>query len=151
MKAKTDKQLSEKWACDERTIRRWRKAGAPLDDDKRLRVWLCGQKHVPSGTQALLEATRTTERAASATQDAKPQPEGAANALRRLEQAEARAYNDFKQASASGDAVRIRASRENWLKISETLRRFDLAIEQARRDAGDLVPKEDVLRLCYEL
>jgi hypothetical protein len=116
-----------------------------------MRIWLAGQRHIPEGTRALLEATGTSERAANVAQDGKPQAEGAANALRRLESAEARAYADFKQATASGDDIRIRASRENWLKISESLRRFDLAIEQARRDAGDLVPKEAALRMCYEI
>jgi hypothetical protein len=145
-----DVKMADRWACDGRTLRRWRKAGAPLTDQKAMRTWLATRKHIPAGTAALLEATRTSERATSAAQDGK-QAEGAANALRRLEQAEARAYTDFKQATASGDEIRIKASRENWLKISESLRRFDLAIEQARRDSGDLVPRDDLRRMAYQL
>src|SRR5262249_27735980 len=72
------------------------------------------------------------------------QPEGAASALRRLEEAEAKGYQDFKRATASGDEHYIKTSRENWLKISESLRRFDLALEQNRRDNGELVQKDQI-------
>src|SRR5262249_7883539 len=51
----------------------------------------------------------------------------------------------------TGDEIQIKAARENWLRISENLRRFDLALEQSRRDSGDLIPKEAMIRLAYEV
>ena len=38
----------------------------------------------------------------------------------------------------------IKTSRENWLRISESLRRFDLALEQNRRDSGELIQRSEV-------
>lgn len=140
----SDTKLALKWACDERTIRRWRKDRAPLNDPKRMRRWLAGRKHLPPGTVALLEQLRTDERATVASQDAKPQVEGAAGALKRLEAAEAQAYTAFKNATATGDDIAIKSSRENWLKISESLRRFDIALEENRRDSGELVRRAEV-------
>src|SRR5882724_8863405 len=89
-----DDRLAAKWGCDCRTIRRWRKAGAPFSNPKRLREWLSSRKHLPAGTAALLETTRAAE--ASAFKQEPPLPEGAAGALQRLEQAEARAFAAFK-------------------------------------------------------
>src|SRR5262245_20658963 len=112
-----DEKLALKWACDPRSIRRWRKARAPLNSQKRMRTWLAGRKHLPPGTVALLDSLRASERADTTPEDNKAQTEGAAGALRRLEQAEASAYASFKKATASGDDVAIKTSRENWLKI----------------------------------
>jgi hypothetical protein len=145
MKTRTtdDANLARKWACDERTIRRWRKDLAPLRDAAKMRAWLAGRKNIPLGTTALLEGLRATETATSAKQDA-PLATGAAAALSRLESAEAKAFSAFVRATESGDMFAIKASRENWLKISENLRRFDLAIEEQRRDSGQLIVRSEV-------
>jgi hypothetical protein len=157
MKTKSDKQLALVWACDERTIRRWRKAGAPLDDPKRMRSWLAGQKKIPSGTAAVLKKIRSGETVESAAQPQKL-AEGPVAALKRLGEMEARAFTDLQRALASGDPIEIKLARENWLKILESQRRVDLAIEQNRRDAGELIPREQVLfyaksyhRAIYEM
>jgi hypothetical protein len=136
-----DAKLALKWACDERTIRRWRKDRAPLQDAKAMRSWLSTRKHIPLGTAALLEGIRTTDVAAGHAVEDSKLPTGATFALNRLAAAEAAAYAAFCRATESGDLVSIKARRETWLKISENLRRFDLAIEEARRDSGQLLPK----------
>jgi hypothetical protein len=142
--AKIDEKLALKWACDCRTIRRWRKAKAPFTSEKRMRSWLAGRQHLPPGTVALLESLRASERATDPAVIRAPHREGAAGALKRLEEAEAEAYATFNRATASGDDVAIKAARENWLRISESLRRFDLAIEQNRRDSGELILRSEV-------
>ena len=142
----SDAKLALKWACDARTIRRWRKARAPFSNPTAMRTWLASRKNIPAGTAALLEATRQTESAAVATQDPARADgaAGAAGALRRLERAEVRSYAAFRKASESGDAVSIKAARETWLKVSESMRRYDLAVEMNRR-AVELVPKKLVV------
>jgi hypothetical protein len=66
---------------------------------------------------------------------------GAAAALERLELAEERAHARLEAALARGEPVQIAACQDFWLKCSETLRRLDLAVELARRDAEEQVPK----------
>jgi hypothetical protein len=41
-----------------------------------------------------------------------------------------------------GNPVQIEALQDFWLKCSEALRKLDLAIEMARRDAEEQVPKK---------
>jgi hypothetical protein len=72
---------------------------------------------------------------------------GAAANLRRLEQCEASDYQAMLDANAAGDELLARVKRDAWLKSSDALRRHDLAVEQSRRDAGELVHREEVRRL----
>jgi hypothetical protein len=65
---------------------------------------------------------------------------GAASALKRLETSELQAFERLQGAFARGKPLEIREARENWLRISEALRKYDLLVEQSRRDAGELVP-----------
>jgi hypothetical protein len=69
---------------------------------------------------------------------------GAARALERLEAEEASLFMAYETAKADGDALEIKLARDAWLKTSESLRKFDLLIEAARREAGELVPRKDV-------
>lgn len=149
MKRKTDKRLVIDWACDERTIRNWRKAGAPLEDPKRMRAWLASRKHIPPGTATLLNEVKKRATVESAAQPQKL-AEGPVAALKRLGEMEARAYTDLQRALSNGDPIEVKLARENWLKISESQRRADLAIEQSRRDAGELIPREKMLKLCHD-
>lgn len=65
---------------------------------------------------------------------------GLGPALRRLESAELAAYTRLQRAIGGPDEG---PARKSWLAISEQLRRSDLALEQNRRDAGELVPRAE--------
>ena len=65
---------------------------------------------------------------------------GAAQALKRLETTELQAFERMQAAMADGNPLSIRESRESWLRIGGELRKFDLQIEQNRRDAGEFGP-----------
>jgi hypothetical protein len=67
---------------------------------------------------------------------------GAAAALERLEETEERAHARLLAAMQRGNPVQIEALQDFWLKCSETLRKLDLAVEMARRDAEEQVPKK---------
>jgi hypothetical protein len=71
---------------------------------------------------------------------------GAARALERLEAEEAALFTTYATAKAGGDVLEIKVARDAWLKCSESLRKFDLLVEAARREAGETLPRADVER-----
>jgi hypothetical protein len=102
----------------------------------------------------------TIERRTVQTADAGLLESGVVAALARLERSEARMFQALDSALLTGDPLQIRLARENWLRVGESLRRFDLAIEQNRRATGELVNKTTIeqalkvlavgTRLCME-
>jgi len=159
-KAETEKSLAERWGCDVRTIRRWRKAGAPLAGDAAMRTWLLGRAKVPAGTAAILAAKPGGARAVPPPADkpkakvrpmparpaGEPVPEGAPEALKRLAGEEARQWTRLRdmEADPEADAEEIEKVRKNWHRAGGSLRAYDLAIENSRRDAGLLVPRKEL-------
>jgi hypothetical protein len=71
-----------------------------------------------------------------------PRRRGAAAALERLEETEERAHARLLTAMEKGNPFQIQELQDFWLKCSETLRKLDLAVEMARRDAEEQVPKK---------
>jgi hypothetical protein len=57
-------------------------------------------------------------------------------------EAEERAHARLLVAMERGSLYQIEACQEFWLKCSETLRKLNLAVEMARRDAEEQVPKK---------
>jgi hypothetical protein len=159
-KAETEKSLAERWGCDVRTIRRWRKAGAPLAGDAAMRTWLLGRAKVPAGTAAILAAKPGGARAVPPPADkpkakvrpmparpaGEPVPEGAPEALKRLAGEEARQWTRLRdmEADPEADPEEIEKVRKNWHRAGGSLRAYDLAIENSRRDAGLLVPRKEL-------
>jgi len=146
----SQKHYAKREGCSVRTIRNWQRAGAPLDQPDKLGIWLAARKHRPAGTQEKLDAAAAKERAVAMT-DSSDLAVGAVEALRRLEQAEADAFAYLRKAIAIGDPAEIKFAREGWLKTGDSLRRYDLLVEQARRGAGQLIPKPDVERMLSQL
>lgn len=70
-----------------------------------------------------------------------PGRRGAAAALERLEETEERAHARLLAAIERGNPFHVQELQDFWLKCSETLRKLDLAVEMARRDAEEQVPK----------
>ncbi len=149
-KGTSDDDHAAKWECHPRTIRVWKKQGAPLGDDDKMLVWFTGRRMAPPGTSKII----AKHRAVNAAREAVAEPElavGAAAALKRLETSEARAYGQFQRLLESGDVTEAKVARENWRVLCDQLRKTDLAIEASRRDAGELVPRDTMVELCYAL
>ena len=89
---------------------------------------------------------KETRKPAKATSE--PDREGAPAALDRLAVEEARLYREMEEADSA--AARSMA-RGEWLKVSEQLRRHDLAVEEARRGAGELIPRAEVEKMLEHL
>jgi hypothetical protein len=70
--------------------------------------------------------------------------EGAAAALKRLEQQELIEFTKLQAllSDPEADQFSIKTTRDTWLKLDESLRRYDALVEQARRESGALLPRE---------
>jgi hypothetical protein len=67
-------------------------------------------------------------------------PKGAQHALARLELEEEQAHRRLQLALQRGDQVEIESTQQFWVRCVESLRKLDLSIELARRDAEQQVP-----------
>jgi len=137
---KTDKEIATYWGVAIRTLFRWKGDNAPIGDYAEMCRWLATRKNLP---RAVLEKIRMP-----AGENVSPHVSGgtagAAAALKRLETSELQAFDRLQGALARGNPLEIRECRESWLKISESLRKYDLLIEANRRDAGEPVPVSEV-------
>jgi hypothetical protein len=149
----SEKDLAARWGTVRRTVRRWKKQGAPLGDDAAMRTWLSGRAKLPPGTTAILSGasspTPTSATAPPSPQQGPPEPKprpipGAAAALRRMEDSEVLCFQDLEAALPTGDLARIKFCRDAYLKTAEALRRADLAIEEDRRERGALLPRKEL-------
>ena len=131
---KTDKERSEFWGVNVRTMARWKVDAAPLDNYDDMLVWLSTRKNLP---RSVLEKIQLPTPKNVSSQVAAGTA-GAASALKRLEAAEVAAFERLQEAIARGNPLEIRERRDTWLKISESLRKYDLMIESNRRVAGEL-------------
>jgi hypothetical protein len=99
--------------------------------------------HRPSGNQLPPERAKHPQEPSDRPGNGDGLPEGrrgAAAALERLEREEEQAHRRLQAALAGGNPLSIDAAQSFWLKCSETLRRLDLAVEVARREAETQVP-----------
>jgi len=72
---------------------------------------------------------------------------GAGPALKRLQEYEAASHAEFMELLESDEATadERRESVNAWLKGSRELFRYEMNIEMAKRDAGELIPREEVV------
>jgi len=145
-------ELAAEYRCNRRTISNWKRAGAPLNDPDAMRVWLLTRKHIPDETRAMLNNEARDRRAAAeskrankaANDDNDPGSIGAAPALKRLEREELEAHIRLNEAWEGGNLTEIKILQEQWLRTGDSLRKYDLMVEQSRRNSGELVPRGHV-------
>jgi len=162
MNKPTTKTLATKYRVSTRTIRNWKRDGAPLEDPKAMKQWLAGRRTAPTITSSGGNVTVPPERWLAGRRTAPtpaenvyhgiqterpPRPPGnpgAPAALRRLEQAELEGYQRLQEANASNDATRIKSALGAYLSVSEALRKADVSVSEQRRDAQETVPRATV-------
>ena len=113
-----------------------------------MRTWLATRKNIPPATKAML-AEQGRERRAKVSAQVPEEGEtgssiGAPAALKRLENGEVAAYGLLQSALKGGDPSEIKATREGWLKVGDSLRRYDLLVESQRRESGEMVNRSEV-------
>lgn len=155
MKRETNQTLAARYKVSDRTIKRWRKENAPLNDPAGMRAWIAGRKNIPPRIERT-SAAQVPRRSMPKTDER----EGVLAAQRRLERSEVEAFRAMEAAIQAGDAVAIRAARRGWIEINRELIRaveitgqhvsdgmipiaravaaFSQAIETVRQDAGSI-------------
>src|SRR5688572_7066836 len=95
-----DSELAKRWRCDERSIRRWKKKNAPFEDVAAMIGWLALQRSIPEGTLTLVldEQRKVRSQITTNASQIPAGAPGAPNVLKRLEEAEERAYRALSAA-----------------------------------------------------
>lgn len=131
------------------TIKRYSGAGAPLDNPDAMGDWIAA-KRVKGGPKSHTPDTfaedpyprpQPVDGAEDEPQVFEELKEGAAETLKRLEALEPMLYQRLQKAIRINNAEKIANARADWLPVSESLRKYDLLVEQSRRDSGDLIPR----------
>jgi hypothetical protein len=132
-----------------RTLKRWEQNGINLANHDEVKA------HAEKQDARTIGASRNRARARTSGeeyQSRKPSPDrpdvsggniGAAGALQRLATTERTLYHRLQTALKDGNALAIADARTDWLQVSESLRRYDIAIEQSRRESGELIPRSE--------
>lgn len=156
--------LATIYACSERSIRNYRAEGAPLHDPAAMFEWWASRKNLPKGAAAkglsAIQAAFTdvvgpapASKPVSApsgsvelpaTSLAEDVPAGAAHELRWLEKLAVEARRNLIHARGGGDPVAMKQTLDAYLKITESLRKFDNQVAAERRDAGEMVARAQI-------
>ena len=142
---KGQKHYADKYGVSKSTLARWKRNGCDITDEKAVSAMRAAFKKVGAPSAGDFKAPE--KKVTSEPVDLNRGESGAAAALERLEHAERSAYGDFVAAIQEGIPNEIKNAREGWLKISESLRKYDVMVEQSRREKGALLPKEEVERI----
>ena len=75
---------------------------------------------------------------------------GAGQALKRLEQYEADSHDEIQTLMGNSDASpeERKSAVDNWLKGARELLRYEMSVETAKRDAGELITRAEVVGKC---
>jgi hypothetical protein len=159
------REVAARLKKSERTIWYWISQGCDIGNPESVRQFVEGKRHRRTNVQRARERVERAFETAEAALNGKAAGRnggpptrridaigdsdlpplgrrGAAAALERLEETEERAHARLLAAMQPGNAIQIEAHQDFWLKCSETLRKLDLAVEMARRDAEEQVPKK---------
>ena len=138
------------------TLFKWVREGCNLRDDKSVREWVTRNTIRETNISKARKRRRDNEQKAQRASDVSAPSsldhpgngelppigkKGAQHALARLEAQEAESHTRLQAALARRNPVEIQAAQEFWVRCVESLRKLDLSIELARRDAEEQVPK----------
>ena len=131
---------ARKYGVSKSTSRRWFDDGLDLTSESAVSIFRASKSH---GGKRGNGEKEIIAKATSHKLNTVSREKGAAAALERLEEAERAAYEHFELALREGDPLTIKTAREGWLKMGESLRRYDASVEAARREAGAMLAKEE--------
>jgi hypothetical protein len=146
------------WGVSISAVQRWKREKAPLDSTESMIAWLSNKKRLTDKCRARI--AQVVKEAANELDAPESEPErrpvrppeaqGAGAALRRLEAQETMSYERFIALTQAKvlDHAAIKAAREEWLKIGDALRKYDLMVEANRRDSGELLPRAEWARMA---
>jgi len=157
--ASTEKvrEIAARLKKSERTLWRWIQQGLDITNERSIRAFAEGKQLRKTNVEKARERLAAASVSNGSGSRASDQEQfenlflgelpplgrrGAAAALERLEETEERAHARLLAAMQRGNASQVQDLQDFWLKCSETLRKLDLAVEMARRDAEEQVPKK---------
>ena len=154
--AAADAKLAAEWRTTTRTIARWRREKAPLDDPAALRTWLTNRKNLPPGTADLLAEHSIRERQLLSAEtlraiDESPEEVGAVSALKVLSRETAYWARQSEHAKKRGDLTAQKFCGAQLREFSRELLRYETAIEESRRDSGALVRREQMVEILSDV
>lgn len=139
------KKLCDMFGVSYRSASDWIKKGCPIEPDSEIIKWVSQQRRIHP--LVVETPTQSTPKIVTKIELTETPQTGFAQTLQRLEQEEARLYQEYINAKNSGNEIDTRTARKAWLEISESLRKTDIALEENRRAAGMVMPKETVIKL----
>src|SRR5258708_6773936 len=135
-------EVSSKIGRSARTLHRWIADGCDILDEASLEQFK--QLGQIRGKGKAIEQTQP-EQSVELGELPPPGEKGAVQALSRLQALEVRFAQRLEAALAKGQAKPIQAARDDYIKISEGLRRYEKEIEESKRDLGHLIPRGDAI------
>ena len=143
----SDAELAQEFDVDRRTITRWKKQKAPLDDtNKDMYQWLVANNS--SGAKDWIRAYRdahpdqfpkkkAAKKAAKKTDKEKKTPEQLCDDY----------FAELQHAREVGDEVREKIAVDHYLKINKQLRDQEAHNKRLGLDSGEVLPKSEVERI----
>jgi hypothetical protein len=133
------KVYAERYDRSPRTIHEWAKRKAPLDNEQAMEAFMRELREARSGNLDL-SSVKLPEISEAVLHGVKL---GVPEALKALGEAEARLRLQVVESEAGGDQTVIGVAYARWIKIADSLRRYDTAVAMDRRDSGQMVPKAE--------
>jgi hypothetical protein len=124
-----------------RTVWDWYRQGCDINDTSSVEWFAAGKKGKPPGTE-----TPSNDPAIDLSALPDPSSEGAAAALKRIQEFELQFAADLKSARKSGSEDEKRAARINYVEMALTLRQYEAAVKQSDRLLGNLIPLHEAVR-----
>lgn len=81
-------------------------------------------------------------------EDGEEAGEGVGKAFQSLVRYERQARRALNDAILQENPLLIKVKEEAWLKVLRELLRYEINVEVAKRDAGELIPRDEVVRHC---
>jgi hypothetical protein len=135
-----------KYGAAERTARKWIAEGCPDENATAMRSWIAARRSRPAGTQAILNEqmrAKLAEAAKGIKETISAGGVGAPSAQKRLERYEKALSGVFEWAAKSGDPALLKAVSDVYFRCITHLLTYDLKVDRARRDSGELIPRSE--------
>jgi hypothetical protein len=130
------------------TIKRYARSCAPMDDPAAMKFFLAAKKDTGRTGKGPGAKVKT------ALPDVPPNPDalaGAEHTLRRLAEEERQAHARLDAAKASKDPDALKLATELFLKIAESLLRYERGVSQDRRDSGEVLTRSQMTPILTSL
>lgn len=143
------KDLAKFYQVTERTVRRWKSDGAPLDNPKRMVSWLLTRKRIPKGAQAWMDSQSLNKPGPDLPMEETETPEivESTGEVKELEERRIDLDRRLDRAMASDNESKIKLYTELLVRVDESLRRDQAHQKKLGLDTGEMMPRGEVERI----